>query len=85
MAQFGSCGQLQLVVDHGGRAGPTLCWAGAAGRPPGEFIFPPTMREKIMKQKIILLSLRKAGLSGVSPMPEAVMKAQTANNSHPVH
>ena len=32
MAQFGSCGQLQLVVDHGGRAGPTLCWAGAAGR-----------------------------------------------------
>ena len=43
------------------------------------------MREKIMKQKIILLSLRKEGLSGVSPMPEAVMKAQTANNSHPVH
>ena len=32
MAQFGSCGQLQLVVDHRGRAGPTLCWAGAAGR-----------------------------------------------------
>ena len=32
MAQFGSWGQLQLVVDHGGRVGPTLCWAGAAGR-----------------------------------------------------
>ena len=32
MAQFGSCGQLQLVVDHGGRTRPTLCWAGAAGR-----------------------------------------------------
>lgn len=58
-----------------------ICWAGAAGRPPEEFIFPPTRRDEIMAEKIILLSL-KWGLGGVSPMPEAVLKAQPTHPSH---
>lgn len=36
------------------------CWTGVERRPLGEFIFPPVLREEIMKSKIILLSQREA-------------------------
>lgn len=51
----------------------------------GDLFFLPQWEKRLWNRKSSCCRWGKWGLGGVSPMPEAVIKTQATNNSHPVN
>ena len=58
---------------------------GLQGGHPRNLFFLPQWEKRLWNRKSSCCHWGKWGLGGVSPVPEAAIKAWTANNSHPVN
>lgn len=64
---------------------PALVGSAGLGGQPGYLFFLPQREKRLWNRKSSRCRRGKWGFGGVSPMPEAVIKAWPTNNSHPVN